>query len=306
MRFSALRIGLWLSILLGNGFAFCQQTQIGLVASLGTHEQKLGILAHWSPLYGQLQGHARAQISYNFQHLGNQGHGWELQAALGLAFAWGEKEEYELPPYLFLLSNQTQRTWSVGYAYMLYLDQQATSQYSGMLSVGYGPFLLRLENDFLAWRDYDRYRSGATSLDYWRGDMMVSLRTVIWTGDPYDKNNPIRQKEGFPSRAGYLDLFGVPYGNCSSGIFSIRALRTLPFGQTAFMDLGLDAEQIRNFFQNRLVHDNPLLPINWGDFKNPHVPMLDEKGNSYLYMEGQKIRKPKLYFQAGLNQAALY
>lgn len=306
MCFSALRISLLLALLLSSVFAFCQQGQIGLVASLGTHEQKLGIQAHWSPLYWQFQAHTSAQLTYQFKHLGSQGHGWELQSALGLTFAWGEKNEQQIAPYLFLLSNQSQYPWSVGYAYMWYWDQQATSQYSGMLSFGYGPVLVRMENDFLAWRDYDRYRSGATSLDYWQDETLISLRTIIWTGDPYDNNNPIRQKEGFPARAGYLDLFGAPYGDCSHGVLSIRALRTLPYGQTAFMDLGVDAEQIRNFFQNRLVHDNPFLPINWGDFKNPHVPMLDESGNSYLYMEDQKVRRPKLFFQAGLNQAALY
>lgn len=290
----------------GASFAYCQQAQIGLVASLGTHEQKLGIQAHWSPIYWQLQGHARTQITYQFKHLGSQGHGWEWQSALGLAFAWGEKKEQTANPYLFLLSNQTPHPWSLGYAYMWYWDQQATTQFSGMLSFGYESFLIRMENDFLAWRDFDRYRSGAMSIEYWQGETLLSLRTVIWTGDPYDKANPIRRNDKFPSRAGYLDLLGAPYGNCSHGILSIRALRRLPLGQTAFVDMGLDAEQIRNIFQNRLVHDNPLLPINWGDFKNPHLPMLDENGDSYLFLPEQKIRSPRLFFQAGLNQTTLY
>ncbi|MEL6589158.1 MAG: polymorphic toxin type 23 domain-containing protein [Bacteroidota bacterium] len=295
---------LWLS-LWASQICQAQQAQIGLVASMGTHEQKLGVQIHYQQLWGQFQAEIRSQLCYQIRHLGSQGHGWEWQNALGLSFVWGESEQ-EISPYQFLLSNRSGRKWSIGYAYLHYWDQVATSQFSGMLGIGVSSWHLRMENDFLAWQSFDRYRSGAMSLEYWRGESLMSLRSLIWTGDPYDKNNPIIRDPNFPARAGYLDLFGVPYGNCSVGTMSLRILRTLPLGQTSFIDLGIDAEQIRNLLQNRLVHDNPLLPINWGDFKNPHVPMLDENHESYLYREGQSIRRARLFFQAGLNQAALY
>jgi hypothetical protein len=113
-------------------------------------------------------------------------------------------------------------------------------------------------------------------------------------------------------------MTSAPLGNRSIGVISLQAERRfdlgemlgysqrLPLDQYLGAEIGIDAEQIRNFFQNKLIHDSKLLPLNWNDVKNPHIPMLCADGCPYTYHDGQKIRKPRLFFQSWLNNSILY
>ena len=67
-------------------------------------------------------------------------------------------------------------------------------------------------------------------------------------------------------------------------------------GQILQANVGIDAEEIRNAVQNRFNHDMILIPKKWYKRNNCHIPMLDENGNPYLYLDGQKIKKPELYW----------
>ncbi len=50
----------------------------------------------------------------------------------------------------------------------------------------------------------------------------------------------------------------------------------------------------------------PMFPKKWNKADNPHYPMLKSDGNPYLFLEGDKLRKTKFYFQTGLNQPIFY
>lgn len=300
------KIAIVLSLTLFSCFQAVQaqatyRTQVGLSLSMGSHIRSVGISLRLSANQNQVQGELFGQLNYQFLHMGSCGKGLEFHWGAGILYGYGEKDEFWINPHSYLLSNQTGYQHHIGYAYLGYRDQQQTSQLSGNLSIGFGRFSLRTENDFLGWESEDRYRTGAFEYSFWTHTDYFSIRSMIWTGDPYHEGT-IVQEEGFPSNYGYLSMEEAPFGDCSVGILTFRYGRALPYGQTAFGELGWDAEQIRNFSQNKLVHDNPLLPINWGKHKNPHIPMLDKDQKEYLYKEGQEIRKARIYGQFGLNQ----
>lgn len=281
--------------------------QLGAVLNLGTHIQHIGLQGRVSLSWQQVQVDLQTQLTYQILQLGSGGSGWEFRGGASVLYAWGPRlTAEETNPFLFLTANQLPYPYSVAYTYQCYVDQQQTSQLSGALGIGIRQFYVRTENDFLAFQSEDRYRSGAVEVGYWEGANLYSLRSLIWTGDPYYRQHieppqPLKPDD-FPASCGYLPLEGVPYGDRSVGTLSFRITRQLPFGQTAFFDLGWDAEQIRNVGQNRLIHANPLLPINWFGDQNPHIPMLDTEGKEYLYLPEQQIRPGRFYGQMGLNQ----
>ena len=104
---------------------------------------------------------------------------------------------------------------------------------------------------------------------------------------------------------GYKDLTHAKYGKLSHGILAARADYYWKHGQVVRMESGVDAEQIRHLFQNKLVHDF-LVPAKLVKHKNPHYPMLQSDGSPYLFKKGQHVRPAKFYFQAGLNQMMFY
>jgi hypothetical protein len=95
----------------------------------------------------------------------------------------------------------------------------------------------------------------------------------------------------------------LPYGRTSHGIFYTSGQQTFANGQVASLHLGVDSEQVRHFFQNRLVHDLILLPKKV-QRNTPHYPRLDKDGNNVF---GRKEKRPDVfYFQAGVNDLFLY
>ena len=70
--------------------------------------------------------------------------------------------------------------------------------------------------------------------------------------------------------------------------------------------IGIDAEQVRHVFQNRIVHDMYFIPERFIGYKNVHYPMLQKDGTPFLQRPGQKVRKPKPFFNLGLNDNLFY
>ncbi len=294
--------------------------QLGLSYSLGTHVRRLGLSCRFYYQYDFVQFNIQAAAVYNFKSLGSEAKGWEENIQLGMTGAWGKKRVNTdlVHPYMNPSGNQTLRPYSAAYAYIFYFDKFGTSQRSGVFGFQIKDFRFYFENDFLAFQSMDKYRSGSLGLFYRWKDWQFALKQIAFTGDPYGSYCPWIEDDVFPSRSGFIDMTSAPLGNKSVGILALQAERRLPVSeylninrqfpldQYVGVELGIDAEQIRNFFQNKLIHDSKVLPLNWGDVKNPHVPMICEDGCPYTYHEGQKIRKPKLYFQTSLNNSILY
>lgn len=286
--------------------------QVGLSFNLGTHSNRIGIIAKVFGFYDFLQINAQALGNYTFRNWGAQQKGWELQLRAGIVGAWGRRDSLT-NPYLNEISNQTGRRFSVGYAYVWYLDTWKTSQRSGTFGFQLWDFRLVMENDFLSLIPQDRYRTGALGVYYWlrQTNTQLGLHHISWTGDPYGENaNWVRKKDtDFPSRFGYIDTYHAPYGRFSNGILGLDIEQQLPFFQYAHVAIGIDAEQIRNAMQNRLVHDNPVMTIFNGEYDrgtNPHIPMICIDGTCFLYKPEQKIRPARFYFQLRGNSTLFY
>ena len=101
----------------------------------------------------------------------------------------------------------------------------------------------------------------------------------------------------FPYK-GYLNTEGGIYSNYSHGLLSAQVKFANEYGQYLQANVGMDAEQIRNALQNKVVHT--LFPNNY------FIPMIDSEGQQYLYKKGQVIKKPRLYLNANLNANVFY
>jgi hypothetical protein len=284
--------------------------QLGLSFSIGTHQNRIGLIAKVFAHYDFLQINAQVLGAYNFQSWATKRKGWELQARAGIVGAWGRRDSF-VNPYLNEISNQTGRRYSVGYAFNMYRDGFKTNQVAGTFGFQVRGFRFVMENDFLSFIAQDRYRTGSAGIYYWfrPTNTQFGIHSITWTGDPYAKDVPWVRDSLFPSRFGYIDTYNAPFGQFSVGIAGIEVEQILPYFQYAHLAIGVDAEQIRNAMQNKLIHDSPILPANWGENdegKNPHIPMICVDGKCYLYQPDQRIRPARFYLQARGNSTLFY
>jgi hypothetical protein len=132
---------------------------------------------------------------------------------------------------------------------------------------------------------------------------------ILWTGNPHQSDciYPPDSAPELGARFGYFSMQGSNYGKYSHGI--------LTAGVSFFSDagciggrLGIDNEKIRNFIQNRLIHDGKLFPFatKWYKAKNPHIPMLDSKGEVFRGSKFQIRRPSRWYCQYSLNSWDFY
>jgi hypothetical protein len=305
---------------------FCQNLtfdkvggQIGLSCSIGTHTQRLGLIGRFFYNWQFLQLNLQSSFIYNYKSLGSCKKGWEMSIQPGIAGIWGKKNlQIERNPFIHPISNQSSKPYSIGYTYILYFDKLGTGQNSGAFGFQIQNFSFYFENDFLAFQSKDRYRTGAMAFFYRWKDWQFGLKQLTYTGDPYSKFCPWIDDKIFPSVSGYIDMSSAPHGDKSLGILALQVERNLPlndwlnlnrdypFNQYIGAEIGIDAEQIRNLFQNKLIHDSKILPMNWGKVKNPHIPMICEDGCPFTFHDGQKIKPAKLYFQGWANNSILY
>jgi hypothetical protein len=284
--------------------------QLGLSFSIGTHTQRVGLMAKVFVHYNFVQINLQALGAYNFHALGSKQKGWEVQLRAGVVGAWGRRDTI-VSPYLNEVSNQTGRRYALGYAFNIYRDNFATSQVSGTFGLTLRSFRMVMENDFLSFNPQDRYRTGCVGFYYWlkETNTQIGVHHLSWTGDPYGEHAEWVRDSTFPSRFGYIDTYNAPYGRNSVGALGVEIEQILPFYQYAHAAIGIDAEQIRNAMQNKLIHDSPIIPANWGDNdegKNPHIPMICVDGKCYLHKEEQQIRPAKFYFQLRGNSTLFY
>jgi hypothetical protein len=276
----------------------------GVSFQIGTHIQRIGFMYQLYYYAGSVQLSHGSLVHFNRKNLGPAKRGLELQSNIGIQTFWGNPSDESR--YLFnefsLMGN---KSYATGYVFKLFVDQVETSQTTGALFLHANKFGFVFENDLLGGpKGYqDKFRTGALAVSYQVDRFLVSLQTTHWTGKSIEG---IRHKDpGYPSKYGYKDLTHAKYGKLSHGILAARADYYWKHGQVVRMESGVDAEQIRHLFQNKLVHDF-LVPAKLVKHKNPHYPMLQSDGSPYLFKKGQHVRPAKFYFQAGLNQMMFY
>lgn len=309
-----LTIGILCFSLFGNaqegGLPSFYGISAGVSFSFGTHVNRLGLSAAGYYTYHFAQVNAGIRGYYNFQSFGLRQKGLELQLSTGFQLGFG-REVDDRNPFIGSAENNLLQDYSIGYDYLIYLDQQRTSQSTGMLSVNVLDLKFATENDLFGfgqgWRD--RFRTGAFLLEYRYEQFKFGITSTIWTDD-YTVCRKVLDSE-YPARFGYKKDNKCKYGGLCLSTLGLRANymipnTVVPLNQNVQLDIGIDAEQIRNVFQNKMIHDHYPIPEKLIKRNPCHIPMQAEGGGQYLYLKDQKVERPSFFFNIGANQGLFY
>ena len=286
----------------------------GLSFQFGTHVNKLGFNLGGYYTYHFAQVNAGVRGFYNFQSFGLKENGLELQLNSGFQLGFGRKVA-DRNPFVGAGENNLLQDYSIGYDYFIYLDKFNTSQTSGMLSATVLDLKFATENDLFGFGDgwRDRFRTGAFLLEYRYQNFKFGIASTLWTDD-YTVCEKVLDTD-YPARFGYKTDEKCKYGGHAVSTLGLRAnwlvpnvpsIEGVPLNQNVQMDIGIDAEQVRNFFQNKLIHDHYPIPEKLIKRSPCHYPMQAQGGGQFLYQDGQQIERPKFYYNLGLNQGLFY
>ena len=291
-------------------FTLVSQTkvQFGISGSFGTHVNRIGFFIQ--PSYFSEYAGLQIRATYNcvFSGIGIQKHTEEFHLQNVFFLCMGSEDS--IPVYVNdVYTNQGDRPFSIIYSFNRYSDHSQTSQNTGCIGIQNRSFRILTENDLFALKRQDRYRTAAIIVSLFKNEYQFSIKSVLWTGDSFDKRAiKITNDSLYKSRFGYKDLRNAQFGKHSNGIlcFQINKYVDYSIPQNISISAGVDAEQIRHFLQNKMIHDMYFIPECYITYKNVHYPMLQTDGTPYLKRQGQKIRKPKPYINFGLNEGLFY
>jgi hypothetical protein len=276
---------------------------IGLNAAFGTHFQRIGCVFNFFYIHRQVQANSELRAYFNIKSLGPKLMYPELSVSQGLTLAYGARQDF-FNPFLSSVSNQTGHTYALSYAYCFWWNKRKTSQQTGLIALQFKQWSLVTENDILARKTLDRFRTAAFLVQFqYRDYFQAAINCTMWTGSMGHKQS-IDLKQFFSKC--YMDTTGGVYANTSHGLLSAQIKYPLAYGQNMQLNAGLDAEQVRNFVQNKVIHDACFVPRKWNKSKNCHIPMLDEKREPFLYGTNQKIKQPQPYLNVFSNAGVFY
>lgn len=275
---------------------------VGAVIAVGNRFHRMGLVIQGYYVYDFVQVNAEARVYHSLKNLGPKFEYNEAVTSIGAVIAYGGKQNY-FNPFLNSVSNQTKRKYCVAYSYNAYFNKIKTKQSTGTIGLQFGDVSIISENDLFAHPLLDRFRTGAFLIQYqYKNIFQAAVNCTMWTGK---MGNPVRDDKDFP-HIGYMDTIGGLYTKNSHGLLSAQFKFNMGYAQNAQVNLGVDAEQVRNAIQNRLIHDMIFLPRKWYKPINCHIPMLDKKGDQYLYKKDQKIKRPTVYWNAFSNASLFY
>ncbi|HXC04977.1 MAG TPA: polymorphic toxin type 23 domain-containing protein [Bacteroidia bacterium] len=306
-RINWAKLLLLFSLLLPSGLAaqkVVAGSNVGIVFAFGTKFDRFGAFARGYVGRGQLQVNGDIRIYYSSKNLGPSCEYLEKSVSFGLVYAYWKKDSMHSTRFMSEISNQTGWCNSIGYGHTFYINRIGTAQQTGTFSLQFNRFNFITENDILGHSFYDRFRTGAMLLQYLvNTNLQLGLNCAMWTGQIEHRVRPAE----YPYANGYMDTTGSRFANCSAGLLSMQVNRVLPvYNQQVQANLGVDAEQVRNVLQNRIIHDLAFLPQSWRTDRNAHMPMLDRNGDQYLFKSGQRIKKATPYLNAFANPALFY
>lgn len=275
---------------------------IGAVIAVGNRFHRIGINLQGYYFYDFVQVNAGVRFHRNLRNLGPKIEYNEAVLSGGLVLAAGKKQSF-INPFLSTYSNQTKRKYSLAYVYNAYFNRVKTKQQTGIIAFQFGDISFITENDLLARPILDRFRTGAFLLQYqYKNIYQAAINCTMWTGQ---MGKAITDDKDFPY-IGYMDTTNGIYTNYSHGLLSAQLKVNVGYGQNIQTNLGVDAEQVRNFVQNRLIHDMVFIPKKWFKPINCHLPMIDTTGNQYLYKPNQSVKQPEFFWNFFSNQSAFY
>jgi hypothetical protein len=275
---------------------------VGAHFALGSHFQRLGLSINAFYIKNHFQLNTETRVYFSAKNLGPKGFYTEALTAVGVLGAFGKRQTI-YNPFLSSVSNQTGYIYGLAYSFNAYWNRIKTTQQTGTIAFHFDKVELITENDLLARPALDRFRTGALLLQYRHENILqVGLNCTMWTGKMGFAN---RNDKTYPA-PGYMDTTGSVHPRYSHGLLSAQAKFNIGYGQNVQANIGVDAEQVRHVFQNKIIHDVCWLPKKWFERKNCHIPMLDVKGNQYLFKEGQKIKPEKFYWNIFSNAGLFY
>lgn len=269
----------------------------GLVFNIGTHSNRIGLAlnSYYHDLFYQIN--LGTTLTFNINGYGKRKNFLEARNSLGLILLAGKKEAHQDFQLDGLLNNTTYN-YGLGYNYLWYFDNAGTSQRSGGWAAHIKNFSILFENDLFGGQGKDRFRSGHLAVSYKYDQIKFTSGLFFWTGESalsfWDKT----PMENCPS--GFRSLEDLPYGNTSHGILYGGVNYNIGYGQFATLKVGVDSENIRHYFQNRLIHDLILLPKSVKR-NTPHYPRLNEEGCPVF--DKNDVRKDRLFLQFGSNDS---
>ncbi len=266
--------------------------QAQVTVKLGKPVNALGFKAHLHLVHPYFEVGVGVQSNLFLRGLGPKGHYFENRLQWDAKLVWGD-EFYRNPLFFHALFNHSQKRYSLAYAHYFYWDSRNTSQRSGAWSSELGRIFLYFENDLFASQGRDRFRTGTLQIAFRDSLNYFQVNARFWTGET--RGAPSAQYAYKNMSRAYKNLSEQLYGKESNGILSLsyqRAQHLAPFG----LELGIDDERIRHFFQNKLIHD---FPYAWKKnlVRNKHLPMLDQLGQPYLDPATQRKKKATLVIQ---------
>ena len=284
---------------------FIQQKHYGVnisvITAFGTHFQRFGFALQTYVVYDFVQLNASVRVYENFKNLGPKISYTEFNGAMGLCFGYGKKQT-EFNRFVSTVSNQTGYSNSIAYSYQWWKNEINTSQVTGQLAFQFDKFSIITENDLLAKPILDRFRTGAFMFQYQDKNIQYAINTTLWTGK---LGNGIKNDSLYPA-IGYLNQEGGVYSNLSHGLISAQIKSANDYGQFLQGNIGVDADQVRHLFQNRIMHDMPFVPRKWNKAQNLHLPMIDQNGEQFLFRENQRVRKVKPYVNVFTSPQLFY
>lgn len=276
---------------------------VGANCAIGSHFQRFGVSVNFFYVNNFIQTNTEVRAYCSFKNLGPKFIDPELVFAQGIVFGYGRKQSF-YNPFLNSISNQTGFKNSVGYSYNIYRNKIKTSQVTGIAAFQFDKFSLITENDILAKPILDRFRTAAVLIQYQHQDVFqAAINCTMWTGK-MGRSVETDRPEIYTKC--YMDTTNGVYSNFSHGLLSAQFKYNIGLSQTVQANIGIDAEQVRNALQNKFIHNMKFIPKKLNKAKNCHIPMIDEKGNQYLYQPESKIRKPDLYWNIFSNPNVFY
>lgn len=270
--------------------------------AFGTHFRRIGVNFNVLFISDHVQTNSGIRAYFNFKNPGPLKIYPELVLSQGLLYAYGGGGFAN--PFISSVSNQTGYANSVAYSYNAYFNRVRTTQQTGIVAIQVGGFTFITENDILARPMLDRFRTAAFLIQYQYEDkFQAAVNGSMWTGQM--GNRTALNNAGIYSNC-YMDTTGGVYPYISHGLLSAQFKCNFDYIQNVQASAGIDAEQVRNVLQNRFIHDMRFIPKKWNRSKNCHIPMIDAKGEQYLYKEGQTVRKPKVYLNLFSNANVFY
>jgi hypothetical protein len=260
---------------------------IGLNLAFGTHFQRLGFNLNFFYVNQFFQANSEVRVYMNFKNLGPKKMYPELVLSQGVVFGYGYLQSY-FNPFISSISNQTGHSNSIAYSYNAWFNKIKTKQQTGIAAFQFNRITVIAENDILARGYYDRFRTGGFLVQYqYENQFQAAVNCALWTGK---MGRQVHDDKDFNAVC-YMDTTGGIYTHYSHGLLSAQIKYNVGYSQNVQANVGVDAEQVRNAVQNKLIHDMVFIPRKWITLKNCHIPMLDDKGEQYLHKPGQQIKK---------------